>query len=523
MTAVIETARPRHYLFMRSRQSILVVSGLVSTLACNGPSAGDEIGDGDSDSSESDSGESDSGESDSGEDPLCDWGLTSGVPSELLEPEVAPDCELIPGDHDELCGDGPCPIVDDVELHCDDIALGSGGVSAGVDAERVYTTAQSDAGAWLISAVGDQGELEELPRLFGSSRTLLAQAPSGEVHLAANRSEQLDGFFDSQISFLRLDQPGFVSELLHHADPNASSSMDRLEFDYEGMAHAWFTAQPFQGDKFARATRHGKRLDDASWWFSELPVTADFAHDFALTPAGESIGFDFDFDPFELNSQLVAHACGETRTLGDPIIHDDLRVPRLPLPGPLLEGPDYLVAVRDEPGVRLLWPQGETWAAFDVPGTSPNATTCPVQACPCTQTCHDTGVGLPGTSYAIARTSDGVVWVAWLTRENDIEWAFSPETWPSEPCHCKAEVVSDESRTTLHLGRIDSALTSMVETLTMPVARAQVRPEGPTKTLDLVSYGDRLGLAITSYEDSSADPKGFIRLIGIDTEALPVQ
>jgi len=50
---------------MRLRQSILVVSGLVSTLACNGPSAGDEIGDGDSDSSESDSGESDSGESDS--------------------------------------------------------------------------------------------------------------------------------------------------------------------------------------------------------------------------------------------------------------------------------------------------------------------------------------------------------------------------------------------------------------------------------------------------------------------------
>ena len=504
---------------MRSRQSILVVSGLVSTLACNGPSAGDEVGEGDSSSGDSSSG--DSSESDSGEDPLCDAGLTTGVPSESLDPGVAPDCELIPGDHDALCGDGPCPIVDDIELHCDDVRLGDGGVSAGVDAERVYGAAESYTGAWLVSAAGDQGELEVLPPLFESSRILLAQAPSGEVYLATDRSQQLAADYETEISFLRRGQSGFVSETLYQAEPNAGASIDRVEFDYQGTAHAWLSAKPFFGETFERASRHGTRLDEASWWYSELPVTTYFAHDYALTPAGEPLGFDFDFDEDEPGYQLFEHSCDGTRTLGEPITHDDLRIPRLPLPEPLLDGPDYLVGVRDEQGVRLLWPQGDTWAAFDVPGTSPNETSCAFQECPCTQTCHDTGSGLPGTSYAIARSSDGVVWVAWLTRENDIQWAYSLVDWEDEPCHCVAEVVSDESMTTLHIGRIDPALTGMEETLSMPVSRAQVRAWGATKTLDLVSYGDRLGLAIASYEDSSADPKGFIRLIGIDTKVLP--
>lgn len=478
----------------------------VLTSACSDDGAADDDVETSSDSDDVDDSDSES----SG---------TTGVEVEELEPGSAPDCELIPGDHSALCGDEPCPIVDDVELHCNDIYLGNFGVGVAVDEQAAYAAVSGFDGAWLMSAVGDQGELDVLPNDYSPAHIELTQDLEGALYLGNDRSRMVGGDYHSDIAFTLLDQPGMVAETLY-SGVNEVPEVYGLEFDYQGRAHIWFEAKPFGGDLNQLGVRHGVRLDAASWWQNNALDQSSGYFDFGITPAGDPVTVSLEYEDGEY--QLYAERLGQHDPLGDrlPFARTPL-LPELPKPEPLATGPDYLALIGDEVGLQLVWPEIAGWSALPLPNTAPETSEC-VLECPCPTNCNETGTGVPGLGYAVARTSDGAVWVAWITRDEDIEFVVSEEEWDGD-CLCQLSVASDHSTAALHLGRVDPQLLALEEKLTMPIARPDVELWWKIgREIDLVAFGDRLGLVLRLYDegDFSPQPTKHLRLLGIDTAAL---
>ncbi|MEZ4449246.1 MAG: hypothetical protein R3B09_07180 [Nannocystaceae bacterium] len=426
------------------------------------------------------------------------------------------ECVVSPMEHLEACPGEPCPIVEDVEIRCDDDEVAAPGIRVAPTADETWlVTASSHARIFIRVVDGEGGLFEALPEAFDRETILLAAGPEGAVHAAADVTQP----------------PTYDGGLVHVADPGRwapTTVYDTtkyipildLEVALDGVPHLWFIGDA--PDQKNLATR----VDEVEWSVgpAPLPSGVEWTH-YTLTSAGAPVGAGFH----EAGSgwQLWTLVDGVEAMLGAQV--DDLfpHGYRLtPAPVPLAPpGPPYAVAIQHLDGIRVVWPEGDPYTEVAIAGSESLLTLCDGtwdDGCPAP--CHELGGGLEDGAMALARGSDGVVWLVYVRTQLDYEVTYSEECTKNQGCYCKTKVGADVGAATLQVVRVPVDGAPPTLALSQPIADPalfdlfsgwQDTPRG----VDARAFGDHLAVAIRTM-DGPGGPYA-VRMLRIDTSMLP--
>ena len=122
-----------------------------------------------------------------------DAGGDSGLPIDD-EPIELPRCGISAGDHAMAsCGAGPCPVVSDVVLGCDDWEFAAPGLRVAITPDGASLFTSSSDRALELTARDNEGEMLELPTVFNRNVLVVSQMQDGEVVLASSALWSTDG------------------------------------------------------------------------------------------------------------------------------------------------------------------------------------------------------------------------------------------------------------------------------------------------------------------------------------------
>jgi hypothetical protein len=436
--------------------------------------------------------------------------------------EIDETCEGSVVDHAQQCG-ADCPIVADVRVACDAHAFGDPGlrVAPGPDATWLATT--SDATAWMMEIQPDGlVGAHELPDDVTRTTMSLALDPQGVPHLSAYAAWR--GDLPSAVVFFAAGGPTYAPELVREGD--GSGSVFDLEFDVEGRAHVWFSSDP----PYGRA--EAIRSVDATWAQADAPVPGDTGWQrFTVAPDGTSVAFDFALEG-ELYS-LAALAAGVTQTIGTPYgnTYPGMSVQISPPSMPALdvEGPDYFVLKEHEDGYRVAWPIAGDSEEVRLDGTAAFAATCLLpdgnEPGLCPESCEERGTGIDDRMAAIARTSDGRVFVAWMWTELDQTLSYEETCDEEVGCYCNFTIERDDSRGELVLAELDVETLEVREVLRVTDKNPHLWGlfgdyDGSPRPFDMRSFGNDLAIGARVRDTEALSPAA-IRVLRIDTTLIP--
>jgi hypothetical protein len=439
--------------------------------------------------------------------------------------EVPESCEGVPVDHAATCGDG-CPIVADVRVTCDAYAFGDPGLRVAPSPESTWLVTTSDNHAWMMELQAEGlVAVNVLPQDITRTTMSLALDLDGAPHVAADATQfQGPNDFEGGVVFVSGTAAPYDVELVY--DGEVYGPVFDMEVDLAGRAHVWFSSDPPDGR--AEAIREL----DGSWSQRDAPVPGVSGWQrYTVTPSGSSVGFDFVEGGAEY--QLAALVDGQLRTLGGGFgpSYPGSYVHVAPPPQPELQtpGPDYVVLVEHAEGYRVVWPTTEGSQEVPLTETAPLQPTCVVNGgggpgnCPAT--CEETGAGVQDRMAAIARTSDGRVWVAWMWTELDQTLSYTETCDPEVGCYCNFDIDREDSRGEIVLAQLNLETLAVTEVLRV----ADTNPhlwglfsddrESP-RTLDMRTFGNDLALGARVRDTEAYEPAA-IRTLRIDTTLIP--
>lgn len=360
-------------------------------------------------------------------------------------------CITAPQTHD-ACPD-PCPLTVDVEIQCDDPSFGVSGLRVAASPDVVWLATASATDSFLHAAGLGETIRVELPAELDHGTILLATAPSGELHLAA--------------------EPIGVGDIVHLAEADGwqpsqvvpQRTLLDFEVDLAGTPHLWL-ADP---DGYSEVLR----VDDI--WTEVLALAPDMAlkPHFGLTRDGTTFGVGVR--AVEGTYQLSSLVVDQAEDLGAPTPLYEYRVAPLATPVAPVDGPDIVFTHLHPDGLRVAW---QAAPGLLVPEAAPLEPSCPIiitneKNCPAT--CHDTAIGVEPGAFMVARTGDGRGWLAHLTTHLDHKVTYTPKVADIFGDYCDGAVHDDHDTGVLHLYELGFDGAQPTARLSLPIAAPALR------------------------------------------------
>ncbi len=501
---------------MRHLHTVVLSSSLI--LAATG--CGDRsLGGG----SETDATEGDPGTTGSSTTDPDDTDPGSGdVPHDLPDDPVI-ECAGTVVDHSADCNEG-CAIVEDVRITCNATEFGDPGLRVAPSPDATLLVTAASTSAWLME-LDAQGLIlaRELPDALDRAVISLALDPEGMPHLAADSTKPPD--YAGGLVFVSPSADAYDIKTIFDR-PDKYIPLFDMEYDADGRAHVWFSADP-PDDR-----TESIRAIDGTWTERDAPVPGTSGWQrYTVTAGGASVGFDF----VEQSGQwfLVALSEGATQRIGNafgpsyPGGHVHVAPPALPSAGAL--EPAYVLVKQHDDGARVAWPTAEGSEEVPIPSTGPVQYTCVVetdgQPGQCPASCEESGVGVEERMVGTARTPDGRVWVAWMVTYLDRTLTYEESCNDEVGCWCNAFIERDDSHGELVLAEIDVESLGVREVFR--VADTDPRLEGlfldyreSPRPLDIRAFGTDLAVGARVRDTDAASPPA-IRVLRVDTTLVP--
>jgi hypothetical protein len=478
--------------------------------------------------------------------------MESGVP--LAEPAAADGgslgpvtCTWTPGEHASACPTTTCPIVEDVNVTCTDDHFSWPGlrVAPAPTATWLITASQNERYAFSIQN-GSGTRSQGLPDDFADQTMWLALSPEGQPVVATDTQRFVNAPDGGYVAvggtqYEALGPQGWLGWVVQPA-PGAAPVVG-LQVASDGTPNVWVGAPP----RYQRVVP-----GDGGSIVQSAPVPGNNLglgdNRFTLARNGEPVSFDIVASPgpgVMPPFQLHAFFSGVDRPIGAADVDGSTgigpyTVADFPAPSQPDAGALAAAAILEGDGVHVAWLDATSWAETVVPSTAPFAFTCvvpPNTPCP-SDVCHETGSGTlvqsngqgDSETFALARTSDGVAWLAYLVTQYDEQVRYAPAVPTSSSSgggdECATVVDSGGSSRTLHVARIPLDGSPSSDVLTLPVANPGAFANGynansaeavTARLFDARAFGTDLAIGFQTTSNSGADT---VRVLRIDTTLL---
>lgn len=430
------------------------------------------------------------------------------------------DCTVTPVDHSASCPE-PCAITVDLQAVCDDLDYGLPGVrvAPAPDATWLVTTSNRDRMFFRTDASGTTREDSGLPPNLVRMETGLALTPDGALELVADITVP----------------PNYEKGLIHAAfggqEWSAAEVYDLpdkfvpfvgFEIAPDGARHIWVSGK--EGKEIHHLTQ------DASGAWHVDPTTVPEDRTFTLTNDGRPV--ELWLAKAGVEEQLMTRIDGVDAALGSPIGGWDYWPLRsyavTHAPASAIGEPAIAAAILQPDGLRVAWPGGGSYQEIALPGTAA------LQGEPCTgvawppcptEVCSESTEGVGKGTFAVARTADGTLWVAYSYMQRAVEAHYEENCdTPVGECECHYVVDKDVRSATLHLVRVPVSGGAPGEVLSMPIEPVYTEGvfSGATsqgRAFDLRAFGQDLAIGLLAGEGQDRYGQR-VRVLRIDTSKL---
>ncbi len=428
-----------------------------------------------------------------------------------------PSCDFTLASHD-ACGDN-CPIVLDQEIRCGE-ALAQGGVRVAPGSTHTYVAAATNDGSYMFELTPTDGTtLSDFPLQVQGGMLELALDGTGALHVAADDSH-VDGStspvgYPGGLAYVRASGSDFVKESVYDSDERFTPPYD-FDLAPDGTAYIWFATYDEVGTNGdALATR----APGGGWSIGDAKPVGIYQH-FSLDADGQPVSFGF---VEAASGYMLAYGPNYTQ-LGNPLdgfSPGRFRVTHGPAPSVPAGSAPFVAAIHAAEGLHLAWPDAQSFVDLSLTGTGVPAYVCPPSydsdpsdpTCPAD--CHETASGLEYDAFAIARTADGLVWVAYVVTHFDQVIGYEQQCAEGY-CWCSGSPKSDASTAELSIVRFTPGLDQPTLALNMPIPRLAGRTflDGmweDNRIVDIRGFGSSLGVALR-VEDATGPYLRVLRL-----------
>jgi hypothetical protein len=414
---------------------------------------------------------------------------------------------------DAKCSRGACPITFGAVGQCPADPLGGFGLAVAPAADATWLVAGGeDAYAFRLNPGSFERELG-VPSGLAGGHIFLSVAPNSSVHVAGDSAKDCGNpAAAGGALWATFNGHSWTSNVVFaEANPDCSG-VRSLQVGLDSAPRLW--AWPPGSEGIQVFTRAGTGMWNASSAGAFVPGSAQ---GFTLTRDGTPASLFWSGA-----GQLNVTIGGSTQPIGSPtgagstpVSLTSALTPTAPSTGALLA-----VAIAHGDGIRVAWLDGAGSHEVSAPGTAAlMETNCDPPPGQCTGTCTETGAGVVAgvldstrpssdTSYiALARTTDGVAWLVYITETLDTTLTWTPEQ-SGDGLNCVGMPSSNGSTFALHVVKVVLDASSIPsEVLTMQVGLVS----GPG--FDAHAFGTDLGIAYTTYF-------GVAHVLRIDTTRL---
>lgn len=408
------------------------------------------------------------------------------------------------------CLTAECAVVLDTDVLCDDLEFGEPGVRVAPAANATWlATASSEATIiYRVDQDGAERVDEGLPREYARNTYSIATDATGRLHVGVDATRAGNDYVGGAEHAV-FDGTAWTRTLVHDRD-DKYVSMINLEIGADDRASLWISDDAPETCVIAQETAEG------SFTTESAPTVSDGG-------GGRwfSLGVDEQVIAFDVRSEgLIASIDGDERVVGSTGTSYDYRITHAPAPFEDALGPTYAALLVQPTGLTVVWPEGdETWGEVAVPGSAEPVATCPFpDDDACTGSCVETSVGVEAPSFAIARTSDGNLWVAFVETTFDVDYDFEEECEEEAGCWCSAIPKEDRSTFMLRLVKVDPSTGAAEPVYAAPIPRLLGRFTdlfSQPRSLDLRGYGTSLALGMRLRGVSNEEP--IVRLLRLET------
>lgn len=412
---------------------------------------------------------------------------------------IQPECDIVTAPHD-LCGPS-CPLTLDLEVHCAEPSFAELGMRVAPAPDRTYLAASSNDAAYVfdLSPAGGSA-LPSFPIAIPSGGQHLALDGAGKLHVIADETQFGDGTYPGGLSYVRPTAAGFAEEVVYDSNQRYTPPYD-FDLAPDGTAHVWFATYEEVG---TNGDAHGVRGADGAWAIGDANPVGEWKH-FALDVDGNPVAFGY----VEAASGYMLAYGPDTTQLGIPqdgFSPGRFRVTHAPAPSAPPGSVRFVAAIQGTDALHLAWPKDASYEDIALDGTAapdydcvpqvdqdPNDPSCPAD-------CHEGASGLEYQAFAVARTADGLVWVAYVITHFDT--VFSYESQCAEGyCWCGAIPKTDASTTELVVLHFTPGVDEPTVALTMPLPKLATRNFyggmwEDNRLVDLRGFGSSVGLGI---------------------------
>jgi hypothetical protein len=384
----------------------------------------------------------------------------------------APPCEITTAAH-EACGP-ECPLTLDREIRC-----GAGFAAAGLrvapGAAHTYLSATELDGAYLLELTAADGGVRADFPLHGEGVVLeLALDGTGQLHGAADLTRS-DGStspvsYPGGLTYARPEGDGFATETVYDSAERYTPPYD-FDLAPDGTAHLWFATYDEVGTD---GDAHAARGADGTWSVGDANRVGEYQH-WSLDADGQPVSFG-----------IVEAAGGyklvygpDYSQLGNPLDGFSparYRVTHGPAPSAPAGAVRFAAAIAEPSALHLAWPDAQGFQDLTLPGTAAPPYVCAPsfepdpsdQSCP--GDCQETASGLEYDAFAIARTADGAVWVAYVITHFDTTIGYELQCAESY-CWCAGLPHADASTAELFVLRFTPGVDQPTTVLDLPIPR----------------------------------------------------
>ncbi|MDI1480796.1 hypothetical protein [Polyangium sp. y55x31] len=381
-------------------------------------------------------------------------------------------CSFEVASHDVGCPEGSCPITTDVEVRCTEREFGAAGLRVAAAPTGTFLGTSSHGATYLFEITPSGGSrIEAFPMRLDATSMILAQDPSGAVYAVGDETT-IDGStspvgYPNGLVLVRPDGSWFVKETVADRDDRYVPVYD-FEIDPTGIAYVWYASEPPSGISVARRAVDGN--------FSSSPVPT----------IGEGSRFTIDASGAPVSLGFIPNGSFYDLAYGDPPeVLTGLSVPSPVAKYRVTQAPasvlgagvePFVAVVQHDVGLHVVWPSGQASDEIEVADTNVPAYVCPftteydLQNATCPAPCHETATGIENGAFAITRTADGKVWLAWIVSHLDYMRVYQKQCFDSEQmCICGGLAEEVKTKNELVIARYDPGQPLVEPLLTLPI------------------------------------------------------
>ncbi|MDI1450753.1 hypothetical protein [Polyangium sp. 6x1] len=419
-------------------------------------------------------------------------------------------CSFEVASHEDACPGASCPIVADVEVRCTEgMLLGSAGIRVVPAPAGTYLATSSVMATHFFEIRADGGRpVDGFPLKFiGHAPLLLAQDTDGAVLAVAD--QRVGGPNAESLMLVRTPGVGFTMEAITTREVGTLSPLD-FEVNASGVRHVWNENAPLSKDNSLWTsppngmwsesnvgTRDRFTLDasGAPVWIGRHVTDAGIALQYGDPP--KDLGTPKPYDPNGLGNPLPYRV-----THGSPMALDPA-------------APPIVAVLQHDEGLRVVWPDGDSFGEILVPETAVPSYVCPPASelpgnPPCAPDCHETATGIEHEAFAVTRTQDGAAWLAWVVHSLDYVHVYAETCFEGNLCFCDDGPPTDvKTKSELVLARVAPGASQVEKVLTLPIDRVSafnynVDFRGEARLVDVRAFGSEIAVGLRLEDDKGA-------------------